>query len=79
MLYLIHVKPGSKRGPLVIANPQNVTELTIYLREKPTDGAANQALIRLLADYFQVAKTQITIRRGHTIRHKQVEIPTSQD
>lgn len=79
MLYLIHVKPGSKRGPLVIANPQNVTELTIYLREKPTDGAANQALIRLLADYFQVAKTQITIRRGHTGRHKQVEIPTSQD
>lgn len=79
MLYLIHVKPGSKRGPLVIANPQNVTELTIYLREKPTDGAANQALIRLLADYFQVAKTQITIRRGHASRHKQVEIPTSQD
>ena len=79
MLYLIHVKPGSRRGPLVVTDPQNITELTIYLREKPTDGAANQALIRLLADYFQVAKTQITIRRGHTSRHKQVEIPTSQD
>ena len=79
MLYLIHVKPGSRRGPLVVTDPQNVTELTIYLREKPTDGAANQALIRLLADYFQVAKTQITIRRGHTSRHKQVEIPTRQD
>lgn len=79
MLYLIHVKPGSRRGPLVVTDPQNVTELTVYLREKPTDGAANQALIRLLANYFQVAKTQITIRRGHTSRHKQVEIPTSQD
>ena len=79
MLYLIHVKPGSRRGPLVVTDPQNVTELTVYLREKPTDGAANQALIRLLADYFQVAKTQITIRRGHTSRHKQVEIPTRQD
>ena len=74
MLYLIHVKPGSRRGPLVVTDPQNVTELTIYLREKPTE-----ALIRLLADYFQVAKTQITIRRGHTSRHKQVEIPTRQD
>ena len=79
MLYLIHVKPGSRRGPLVVTDPQNVTELTVYLREKPIDGAANQALIQLLADYFQVAKTQITIRRGHTSRHKQVEIPTRQD
>ena len=79
MLYFIHVKPGSRRGPLVVTDPQNVTELTVYLREKPTDGAANQALIQLLADYFQVAKTQITIRRGHTSRHKQVEIPTGQD
>ena len=79
MLYLIHVKPGSRRGPLVVTDLQNATELTVYLREKPTDGAANQALIQLLADYFQVAKTQIAIRRGHTSRHKQVEIPTSQD
>ena len=79
MLYLIHVKPGSRRGPLVVTDPQNATELTVYLREKPTDGAANQALIQLLADYFRVAKTQIAIHRGHTSRHKQVEIPTSQD
>lgn len=62
-----------------MTDPQNVTELTVYLREKPADGAANQALVQLLADHFQVAKTQITIRRGHTGRHKQAEIPTSQD
>lgn len=79
MLYLIHVKPGSKRGPLVVTDPQNVTELTVYLREKPIDGAANQALIQLLADHFQVAKTQIAIHRGHASRHKQVEIPTSRN
>lgn len=79
MLYLIHVKPGSKRGPLVVTDPQNVTELTVYLREKPIDGAANQALIQLLADHFHVAKTQIAIHRGHASRHKQVEIPTSRN
>ena len=45
MLYLVHVKPGAKRGPLVLTDPANATELTVYLREKPVDGAANQALI----------------------------------
>ena len=76
MLYLVHVKPGSRRGPLVLTDPANATELTVYLREKPVDGAANQALIQVLADHFRVAKTQIVIRRGHTSRLKQVEIPT---
>ena len=74
MLYLVHVKPGAKRGPLVLTDPANTTELTVYLREKPVDGAANQALIQVLADHFRVAKTQIVIRRGHTSRHKQVEV-----
>ena len=76
MLYLVHVKPGAKRGPLVLMSPVNPAELTVYLREKPVDGAANQALIQLLADHFRVAKTQIVIRRGHASSHKQVEIPT---
>lgn len=74
MLYLVHVKPGSKRGPLVLTDPANATELTVYLREKPVDGAANQALIQVLAEHFRVAKTQIIIRRGHASRHKQVEV-----
>jgi len=41
----------------------------------PVDGAANDAVVRALADYFKVPKSQITIVRGMTARDKIVEIP----
>ena len=54
MLIKVLVKPGSKKGPLVEEEAEGVT---VYLREKPHDGEANDALIRLLADYYDVAKS----------------------
>ncbi len=87
MMYSVIVKPGSKKGPLVIessaatssepeasAIPNSAAELTIYLREKPVDGAANAALIKLLAAHFHVAKSCVIIKSGAASRHKLVEI-----
>lgn len=85
MLCRIYVKPNSKRGPLVESrasdspNPQHDSsdlgpEFIVYLRERPVDNAANLALIRLLAEYFHVPKSQVIIRRGNNSRHKLVEI-----
>lgn len=71
MRYAIHVKPNSKKGPLVI---EHDNELTVYLREKPVDGEANTALIRLLAKHFGVSKTCITIKTGQNSRHKIIEV-----
>jgi len=72
MIYTVTVKPHSRKGPLVIATgPQ---DLTVYLREKPVAGAANQALIKLLADHFGVAKTCVVIKTGARGRQKLVEI-----
>ena len=65
------VKPGSKKGPLV---QKTDSGLTVYLREKPHDGEANAALIKLLADYFDVAKTSITIKAGAKGHKKIVKI-----
>lgn len=70
--YSVTVKPHSKKGPLVVATGAN--ELTVYLREKPIDGEANQALIKLLAEHFQVAKTCINIKVGARGRQKIIEI-----
>ena len=70
-LYRVIVKPGSRKGPLVVQTEQN---LTVYLREKPIDGAANQALIVLLAKHFQVAKTSIKIKSGLRSRQKLIMI-----
>jgi uncharacterized protein (TIGR00251 family) len=41
----------------------------------PVDGAANQALLRLVSDYFDIPISQIAIIRGKNSRIKTVEIP----
>lgn len=71
MLYSVTVKPHSKKGPLVV---EHDAQLVVYLREKPVDGAANEALLRVLAEHFQVARTRIRIKSGLRGRQKQVEI-----
>ena len=61
MIYTVTVKPGSKKGPLVI---EKGDELTVFLRECPIEGKANVALIKLLAEHFDIAKSQIKIGRA---------------
>lgn len=48
--------------------------LKVQLAAPPVDGAANAALVDLLADALDVAKHQVTIVRGHTGRRKTVRI-----
>lgn len=48
--------------------------LVVYLREKPIDGEANTALIRLLAKHFCVAKGCIEIKTGARGHRKLVEV-----
>lgn len=74
MKYSVTVKPGSKKGPLISVNPENPLELTVFLREKPHDGEANVALIKLLSFHFSTPKTSIKILSGATSRHKLVDI-----
>lgn len=73
MIYSVTVKPHSKKGPLVVTN--SGTELTVYLREKPVAGAANQALVQVLAQHFNIPKTQIKFKSGLHGRRKIIEIP----
>ena len=71
MIYEVLVKPNSKKGPLVVTSG---TMLTVYLREKPIDGEANAALIKLHAKHFGVAKNRIAIKTGTRGRKKLIEI-----
>jgi hypothetical protein len=47
----------------------------VYITAAPVDGAANAAVIKLLAEYFDVPKTQIQIVRGATSRDKVIDLP----
>ena len=77
MIINVLVKPGSKKGPLVEpmeAPSEPPKNYIVYLREKPHDGEANQALIKLLADYFDVANSCVVIKQGAKGHQKTIEI-----
>ena len=47
----------------------------VHITAAPVDGAANAAVIKMLAEYFKIPKSQIKIVRGDTSRDKIIEIP----
>jgi len=50
-------------------------ELEVRVAEAPADGAANNAVIKLLAKSFGISRSEVTIISGETSRHKRVAIP----
>ena len=48
--------------------------LTIYVRERAIDGAANEAVVRLLADHLGVARSRLRLMSGRTARLKRFRI-----
>jgi uncharacterized protein YggU (UPF0235/DUF167 family) len=68
----ITVKPGSRKGPLVEVGDDGA--LTVFVRERAVDGAANDGVIRVLADHFDVPRSRVTIVRGHTSRTKLIDV-----
>ncbi len=66
------VKPGSKKGPLIVVSGDGT--LTVFVKERATNGAANEGLIALLATHFGVSKSRVTIESGFTSRIKRVSL-----
>jgi hypothetical protein len=68
----IHVKPGSKKGPLVEAGADGA--LTVFVRERAVEGAANDGVVAALAKHWGLRKRDVRIVAGHTARIKTVEV-----
>lgn len=49
-------------------------ELRIKVTAPPVDAAANEALLRLLAEKLGCARSKVELIRGHTARHKVVKV-----
>src|SRR5438445_10742868 len=49
-------------------------ELRIKVTAPPVDAAANDALLRLLAEALDCPRSRVELVRGHTSRHKVVRI-----
>lgn len=72
MKITVQVKPGSTKGPLVeVIDEKN---LVVYLRERAVDGAANEALVRVLAKHFGLAKSKVIIETGFSGRIKRIRL-----
>lgn len=65
------VTPRASRSALV--GPEGAY-LKLKLQAPPVEGAANEALVELFREIFQVPKKNIKILRGEKSRIKQVEI-----
>lgn len=67
----IKAKPNSREEKV-----EQITEaeFIVSVKEPPVQGRANEAIIRILADYFNVSKSQVRIVSGWTSRQKVIEV-----
>jgi uncharacterized protein len=65
------IQPRASRSELVGVRGD---VLRIRLAAPPVDGAANEALVRLLADLLEVPRARIRIAAGLGSRRKRVEV-----
>ncbi|EKD43109.1 MAG: hypothetical protein ACD_72C00454G0001 [uncultured bacterium] len=68
----IRVLPRSSKNEVVGEMADGT--LKVKLTAPPVDGKANDALIKLLADHFDITKSKIKIATGATSKNKTIEI-----
>jgi len=68
---LVRVQPNAKRTEVA---GRHGDAIKIRVAAPPVDGAANEELIRFLADRLKVPQSAVTILRGAGSRHKRVQI-----
>jgi uncharacterized protein (TIGR00251 family) len=55
--------------------PDGREELEVRVAEAPSDGAANAAVVRLLAKALGISRSEVSIRSGEAGRHKRLTTP----
>jgi uncharacterized protein (TIGR00251 family) len=71
MRIYIKVSPRSSKNEVVKVSDG---EYKVKITAPPVDGAANDALIKLLSQHFKVSKSCINIVGGKTAKIKMVDI-----
>lgn len=70
MIVNVRVIPRARRNQITVDEDGTVR---VHTSAAPADGAANDAVIKMLAEHFKVPKTSIRIIRGATTRNKVIE------
>ena len=67
MKIYITVKPRKKEEKV---GKIDATHYLVFTKASPVDGKANEAVIRILAEYFDLPKKQLQLILGKTSRKK---------
>ncbi len=67
----IRIQPRASKNEVALMENG---KLKIRLTAPPVDGAANEALVRFLAERLSIAKSRVEIISGHTGREKIIRI-----
>ena len=67
----VHVKPNSRHESV---QKQPDGSYKVSLNAPPTEGRANERLIEVLAAYFRLPKSRISLLRGTSSRKKLAEV-----
>lgn len=71
MKITVHVKPNARVKSI---EQVNTCEYVVKVPAPPVEGRANEAVIELLSEHFDVPKSAITIHSGHRGKRKVFEI-----
>lgn len=67
----VHARPGARRSTIVGAHGD---ALAIRVAARPVEGAANRALLELLAETLGVPATRLSLEAGEHGRQKRVRV-----
>lgn len=70
----LHVQPGAKRSEIAGLHGD---ALKIRLAAPPIEGRANEALLKFIAQLFDVPLRQVELKRGEQSRHKVILVQRS--
>ena len=68
---LVYAAPRSSRSKIVGVHDGR---LKIQLAAPPVDGAANEALIRFIADLLNIPRSHVSLTQGQSSRKKTLEV-----
>ncbi len=71
MQFSVLIRPGAKKDLVEKIDENN---FKVWVKESAKEGRANASVIKLLADYFKVAKSDIQIIHGLKSKRKLIEI-----
>jgi hypothetical protein len=71
MKIFVKVKPRAREERVIKISDTN---FKVWVQETPEKGRANRAVLRALADYFDISQSDIKIISGSTSKLKVIEI-----